>query len=176
MNKINFKGKIPRYFLVLFLPALAGMVMVAADITQPPLTICMKPDLTVVGLWAQKCTSCSCQCLGKTYSLSASVFEGAVVKIKNIGRARSGPCRLEISAEKGFFSSGPNANFNIPELAPGVTFTVRTGPGFHVFYNTHATGLRIHASIDFTKVVDECDEKNNMKVVTACEEFRERLI
>lgn len=132
------------------------------------------PDLVIEGLWAKACTTCSCQCPGKTYSLSAQVFEGAVVRIKNTGNVRSGETRLEIAAEKGFFVSGPNAYLNIPAIDPGKTYVAHAA-GFHVFYNA-STGLRVHAIIDYQNRVAECDENNNMKVVTTCEAYPDILI
>jgi hypothetical protein len=149
----------------------------AEQLMQPPQTATktLCPDLIVESISAQTCTHCSCQCAGKTYSISSQVFEGAVVIVKNIGNARSGVTRLEISAEKGFFSSGPNAYVDIPPIDPGKRYIVRV-PGFHVFYDPHATGLRIHATVDYQNMVSECNESNNMTVVTSCNEYREAPI
>jgi len=165
--------------LVLFIVLIAALsvLAMAQQLKQPPLTVKFCPDLTVVGIWAEKCTSCSCQCQGKSYGIYANVYEGIVVEIKNIGNAASGECRLEISAEKGFFSSGPNVYKNIPRIDPGKTYIVRvSGDAWHVFYNRYATGLRIHAIVDYQNKVSECKEDNNMKVVTNCEQYPVHLI
>jgi CARDB len=160
----------------LVLLALGGAaVSLARQLDKPSqVTGRLCPDLVIEGLWAKACSNCSCQCPGKSYSLSAQVFEGAVVKIKNTGNARSGETRLEIAAEKGFFVSGPNVYLDIPAIDPGKTYVAHSA-GFHVFYNV-STGLRIHAIVDYQNRVAECDETNNMKVVTTCEAYPETLI